>query len=143
MTHPAGPSFAAAPRSLVLEVEPASPEVAHRHLLARLSLETDPADVHHDRENGVPGLVVADMRDRASYAAQHIAGAVNLPYRELDEASTAHLSKDAVYVTYCWHPGCNASTKGAARLAELGFRVKEMVGGIEYWRRQGFPVERG
>jgi rhodanese-related sulfurtransferase len=46
-----------------------------------------------------------------------------------------------VVVTYCWGPGCNAATKGAARLAALGFRVKEMIGGIEYWRREGHPVE--
>ena len=142
MTQIARPTLEAGPRSLVLEVEAASPEVAHRHLSTRLAVETDPADVHHDLENGVQGLVVVDMRDPAAYAAQHIPGAINLSYRDLDERSTAGLSREAVYVTYCWHPGCNASTKGAARLAELGFRVKEMIGGIEYWRRQGFPVER-
>jgi hypothetical protein len=26
-------------------------------------------------------------------------------------------------------------------LARLGYRVKEMLGGIEYWIREGFPVE--
>jgi hypothetical protein len=26
-------------------------------------------------------------------------------------------------------------------LAELGFRVKEMIGGIEYWKREGYATE--
>ncbi len=29
----------------------------------------------------------------------------------------------------------------AAKLAALGFRVKEMIGGIGYWRKEGLPVE--
>ena len=29
----------------------------------------------------------------------------------------------------------------AARLAALGFKVKEMIGGLEYWRQEGCPVE--
>jgi hypothetical protein len=36
--------------------------------------------------------------------------------------------------------GCNASTKGAYKLARLGFRVKEPLGGIDWWRRDGHPV---
>src|SRR5207245_11627846 len=44
-------------------------------------------------------------------------------------------------VVYCWGPACNAATKAAVRLAALGFRVKEMIGGIEYWDREGYGVE--
>ena len=132
---------AAAPASLVLEVEPTDPRTAHRHFAARLSVETDPSDVHHDLEAGVAGLVVADTRSADAFAQEHVAGAISLPYRDLDEESTARLSRDVLYVVYCWDPGCNAGAKGAARLAELGFLVKEMLGGLEYWKRQGFPTE--
>lgn len=38
-------------------------------------------------------------------------------------------------------PACNTATKACAKLSELGFRVKEMIGEIEYWRHEGFPVE--
>jgi rhodanese-related sulfurtransferase len=31
--------------------------------------------------------------------------------------------------------------KAALALAELGFRVKEVLGGMEYWIREGLPVE--
>ena len=44
-------------------------------------------------------------------------------------------------VTYCCGPGCNSSTKAALRLASLGFRVKELIGGLEYWLREGGQVE--
>lgn len=145
MTQTAAARLLAAvpPASLVLEVEPAAPDAARRHYAAKLSVETDPSDVHRDLEAGVARLVVADTRSAADYAQEHVAGAISLPYRELDEESTAHLSRDALYVVYCWSPGCNAGAKGAARLAELGFRVKEMIGGIEYWKREGYPTASG
>ena len=44
-------------------------------------------------------------------------------------------------VTYCWGPGCNGATRAALALAELGYRVREMLGGFEYWAREGLPVE--
>ncbi len=43
-------------------------------------------------------------------------------------------------VTYCWGPGCNGATRAALEFARLGYPVKEMLGGYEYWVREGFPV---
>jgi len=31
--------------------------------------------------------------------------------------------------------------RAAPALALLGFRVREMIGGFEYWAREGLPVE--
>ena len=43
---------------------------------------------------------------------------------------------------YCWGPGCNGAVKACARLYEHGRTdVKEMLGGFEYWVREGFAVE--
>jgi rhodanese-related sulfurtransferase len=44
-------------------------------------------------------------------------------------------------VTYCWGPGCNGATRAALEFAKLGYPVKEMIGGFEYWVREGAPVE--
>jgi rhodanese-related sulfurtransferase len=44
-------------------------------------------------------------------------------------------------VVYCWSPGCNAGDKGALEFAKLGYDVKLMIGGFEYWAREGYPVE--
>jgi rhodanese-related sulfurtransferase len=46
-------------------------------------------------------------------------------------------------VTYCDGIGCNASTKAAVKLSRLGYRVKEMIGGIDWWRRDGLAVHEG
>jgi rhodanese-related sulfurtransferase len=40
-------------------------------------------------------------------------------------------------VTYCWGPGCNGATRAALAFARLGYPVKEMIGGYEYWVREG------
>ena len=40
--------------------------------------------------------------------------------------------------------GCNGATKAAMQLSALGFAVKEMIGGMEYWEeRERYPVECG
>lgn len=44
-------------------------------------------------------------------------------------------------VVYCWSPGCNAGQKGALAFSRLGFAVREMIGGYEYWVREGQPYE--
>jgi len=129
------------PFSFVLEIPAATPEAAHRHFLARLSVETDAADVFLDLDRKKKGFVVVDSRSKEAYAERHIPGALSMPTRTISAESTAHLSKDDVIVTYCWGPGCNGSTRAAARFAALGFRVKEMLGGIEYWVKEGYATE--
>jgi rhodanese-related sulfurtransferase len=56
-------------------------------------------------------------------------------------ATTAHLDRDLVYVCYCESAVCNAATKGALKLAELGFKVKRLSGGITSWLAAGHPVD--
>ncbi len=127
--------------SLVLETPAARPEEAYRHFQAKLSVETDAADVRLDLERGHTGFLLIDARSAQDFAECHIPGAISLPYRTITAESTAHLSKEKPLVIYCWSPACNAATKAAVRLSSLGFQVKEMLGGIEYWRREGSPVE--
>jgi rhodanese-related sulfurtransferase len=127
--------------SFVLEHPAAEPAAAERHFRSKLAVETDPADVHQDLERGHSGIVVVDTRSPDAYARCHVRGAINLPTRTIGPETTGALSRDKVIVTYCWGPGCNGSTKAAATLAALGFRVKEMIGGIDYWRREGLPVD--
>ena len=126
--------------SLVLETPAARPEDAQRHFLAKLSVETDAADVRLDLQRGQNSFVLIDARSAQDFEECHIPGAINLPARRISEA-TAQFSKEQLLVIYCWSPGCNAATKAAAKLSGLGFQVKEMIGGIEYWRREGGAVE--
>jgi hypothetical protein len=39
--------------------------------------------------------------------------------------------------------GCNGSTKGAYKLSSLGFKTKELLGGLDWWRRDGHAVLSG
>ena len=127
--------------SFVLEQPAASPERAARFFAEKLALETDPADVCRDIARGARGFVVVDARPAVDHAARRVPDAISLPWRSITADSTAHLSREDVLVTYCWGNGCNASTKAAARLAALGFRVKEMVGGIDVWMKERNPTE--
>jgi rhodanese-related sulfurtransferase len=127
--------------SLVNEFAAAAPDQARGHFLAKLTFETDPADLQADLEKARTDITVVDVRSAEAYESEHIPGAISLPHRQMNEDSTRVLDRERTIVTYCWGPGCNASTKGAARLAALGFRVKELIGGIEYWKREGYATE--
>jgi rhodanese-related sulfurtransferase len=58
----------------------------------------------------------------------------------MNAETVASLDRSKVYVVYCDGIGCNASSKGAYKLALLGFRTKELLGGLDWWRRDGHPV---
>lgn len=107
---------------------------------AKLNYETDSWDLSEALKRG-DNVVVVDARSAEAYAEQHIPSAINLPHRTMSEATTRHLDKNCVYVSYCDGIGCNASTKGALHLAELGFQVKELLGGLDWWRRDGYATE--
>jgi rhodanese-related sulfurtransferase len=129
-------------RSLVTETPSAASAAAEAHFAAKLELETDPSDVHSDLMAGHQGFVVLDARPLEAYRKAHVPGAISLPYRQVDSERTSFI-KDSLAVVYCWGPACNAAAKAALRLARMGFQVKEMIGGIEYWRREGYPLVAG
>jgi rhodanese-related sulfurtransferase len=123
--------------------EPATEPTARIHWIGTLGRLRHPADLYADIVAGTPNLVVVDARYPEAYAREHLPGAINLPTRDLDETTTAHLAREALYVVYCWNASCHASTKTARRLEALGFKVTELHGGLETWRKQGYPTERG
>ncbi|MQY15026.1 hypothetical protein SRB5_52030 [Streptomyces sp. RB5] len=114
-----------------------SPADAVAHYAARLAHEADVADVHADLEAGVPGLVVVDSRGDDAWAQGHIPGALHIPTARIPELAPALIPDGAAVVTYCWGPGCNGATRAALAFARLGYPVKEMLGGFEYWVREG------
>jgi rhodanese-related sulfurtransferase len=116
-----------------------APVAAAAHFAQRLATETDPDDLHTDLGRGAE-IVVLDARAPDAYRRGHLPGARSLPHRLVDAESTARLPRDALLVVYCAGPGCNAATKAAAKLSALGFAVKELIGGIEYWERSGYEV---
>jgi rhodanese-related sulfurtransferase len=59
----------------------------------------------------------------------------------MNEQSIANLDKTKTYISYCDGIGCNASTKGALNLSKFGFKVKELLGGLDWWKRDGYKTE--
>lgn len=131
----------AAVHSKVWEFPPAEAVTAETHFTEKLRCETDPADVWVDMQRGIDTFVLVDVRSHAAYHERHIPGAISLPVAEITRESIRVLPPGTMAITYCAGPGCNGSTKGARRLAALGVPVKEMIGGIEYWQREGYPTE--
>ena len=112
------------------------------HYADKLQYETDSWDLNEAIQNSM-SIVAIDARSPEAFAEEHIPGAISFPHRNMNESSTANLNRDVLYVTYCDGIGCNASTKGALNMARLGFRVKELMGGLDWWKRDGYPTETG
>ena len=126
--------------SAVWGVPAAPPAEAVAHFGAKLSFETDVSDVRADLDAGLPGLVLLDVRGPDAWSQGHVPEAVHLPGADIRRLARNRIPSGATVVTYCWGPGCNGATRAALALARLGYPVKEMIGGYEYWVREGLPV---
>src|SRR4051812_25951111 len=108
---------------------------AIRFFADRLTYQTDVSDVRAAR----PGeFVLVDARGQNAWDQGHIPGAVHLPHADIPARAADVLDPAVPVVTYCWGPGCNGATRAALALARAGYTVREMLGGVEYWVREGF-----
>lgn len=126
--------------SIVATTPAADARTALVHFEAMLSFETDCWDVHASLESGISDFVLADARGLNAFAAGHIAGAVNIPHREISEERLNDYPHDMLFVVYCAGPHCNGANRAAIRLAELGRPVKMMIGGVTGWLDEGFSL---
>ena len=111
-----------------------------KHYSDKLEFETDSWDLQEALRKGEK-IVVIDARSSESFKKEHIPGAISFPHRTMNPESTRSFDRAALYVVYCDGIGCNASTKGALNMAKLGFRVKELIGGLDWWKRDGYKTE--
>ena len=115
-------------------------EIAHQHFTHRLAVETDADDVAEAIREGTQDFVLIDARNAEAYAAGHLPGAISLYHRGITRETLDALPPGPI-VVYCWGPGCNGAAKAGAKISALGREVKEMLGGFEYYVREGHPVE--
>jgi len=127
----------------VTEIAAADAAEAVEHFETLLSLETDCWDVHESLTHQASEFVLLDVRAPQSFAAGHVAGAVNLPHGRINERNLAAYAPDTLFVVYCNGPHCNGADRAAARLARLGRKVKKMIGGIEGWKDEGLGLALG
>ena len=115
----------------------AGEQTAVDYFKAKLLFESTPHQLKADLEKGKVYLL--DVRDPESFAKEHIPGAKNIHAPDLPK----HLKeppKDKTIVTYCWNITCAMAPKAALQLAEKGFKVQELVGGLDEWKKK-FPTE--
>lgn len=107
---------------------------------AQLEYEITPGGL--DKLLGKPtnNVCVLDVRDAAQFDAGHIPGAMNVPLESLPSSFYA-LPKDKMIVPYCSDVACGMSAQAALELAQKGFRVQRLIGGIAEWSRRGFAIE--
>ena len=96
------------------------------------------ADLAAHIEAGTAPLVV-DVRSAEEYAAGHIPGAINIPFREMDQHLTELQSHDQI-VVYC-ERGVRANI-AEATLVDAGFStVLHLEGDMSAWRKADLPIQ--
>ena len=114
---------------------------AAEYLKAKLDFEATPYGLKHTLETTPGNVVVVDVRDEDAFRKEHILGATNIPAAEIVKR-LADLPKDRTIVTYCWDMTCALAPKAALELAQKGFKVQFLAGGIEEWKRKGGTVKK-
>ena len=108
----------------------------------RLAFETDVSDVARRPGVGRPRLRAAGQPQRRGVGAGARArrGAPARAGRSRHGRPPSWIRRSRSSPT-AGARRCNGATRAALALAQLGYRVREMLGGFEYWAREGLPVE--
>jgi rhodanese-related sulfurtransferase len=120
----------------------AAPDAAIAYFAASLAFHTDVSDVAAAlATGGDAGFTLVDTRSVEAWDLGHIPGAVHLPAGQIPQLAATLLDPNRPVVVHCWGPACNGATRAALALAQRGYRVREMLGGMEYWIREGLGHE--
>jgi rhodanese-related sulfurtransferase len=84
-------------------------------------------------------VIILDIRDHAAYQMEHLPNACCVPLDNLEE-NAGYLPKDKLIVTYCGDGECGQALRAALDLAQRGFHVRHLLGGMKEWTRRGYPV---
>ena len=130
--------------SFVSAIPAAASADAAAHFAARLSLETDCADVGASMKAGEKDFVLLHVVGTPqAYARRHVPGALHLRHAEITAERMAAWPADTLFVVYCAGPHCNGADRAALKLATLGRPVKLMIGGITGWADEGLAFATG
>jgi len=121
-----------------MNIEPMNIEQLN-HYQRKLAYEIDSWDLSVAIRAG-QHVVVVDGRSKEAFEQEHIPGALSLCHKDICFNQVTGLDKGALYICYCDGIGCNASTKTAMKLMTLGFEVRELIGGMDWWKRDGYAT---
>lgn len=104
---------------------PASPEAAFAEI----------ADAELLPMVDAKSVVIVDVNGSASYNEGHIPGAIDFESQKANLAALLPADKNALVVSYCGGPACNAWEEGAKAVQALGYtQIKHYKGGISGWK---------
>ena len=85
-------------------------------------------------------VVLIDVRPREEFEAGHIAGAISVPYDEIEQR-LAELPKEHEVVAYCRGPFCAYAHHAVRNLKAAGRSAQRLDVGWPEWRLAGLPSE--
>jgi rhodanese-related sulfurtransferase len=130
----------ATPEAPAAEIGPLDAHARVAFFRAKLDAEWGPHDLKKMLDQNREGVVVIDTRPPEAFAEEHIPGAVNIPTNQI-ASRLQEIPRDKDIVPYCWSVVCHLATRASMALAEEGYRVHELAGGIEYWKKYEMPLE--
>jgi rhodanese-related sulfurtransferase len=90
-------------------------------------------------------FVLVDALAPMAYAMSHLPGAINITPEWIDDRARRRIpDRDTEVVVYCADVDCDASTRVANRLIELGYsNILHYAEGKRDWTAAGLPLEGG
>lgn len=113
-------------------------EKAKAYFAAKMAFTTGPHELNGAGKNDI---AIVDVRFPGDYKHARIPGAINLPKGKWN--APRGISRDRLNVLYCYSQTCHLAAEAALELAAQGYKVVEMEGGFEAWRKSDFATEGG
>ncbi len=112
-----------------------------QYFQAKLAFEMTPWTLKGILDKTPDQVCLLDVRSPEHFVAAHIPTALNIPLADL-VSKLGTLPKNKTLVTYCSNLTCALAPKAALELAQKGFKVMQLMGGMATWQENGFPVEK-
>lgn len=116
-------------KSMITELR-AEPEKAAEVYKNRLAFSIGPVELKTLMEE--EPVKIIDARRVEDYETAHIPTAISVPLTEVKN-KLDELSKEDVYVVYCYNTYCQLALKTALKLAVAGFSTVILEGGFKVW----------
>ena len=126
-----------------------SNDLIHRKLTLHVTGAVVPAQRHHITVEDLGDLLILliDLRDPEAYAAGHLAGAVNIPFSELENWIDRLPREVDTIVIVLYDQSGTLSDQAVYRLSARGLdQARSLLGGLDEWQRRYedrplFPLE--
>jgi rhodanese-related sulfurtransferase len=112
------------------------------YLKAKIETEISPDELKLATDFDPATIYLIDVRERAAFEREHVRGAVTIPLAHLGEWIES-LPRGKPLVAYGWDMTCKLALQAALEMTLAGYPARVLAGGIDEWKRKGFPVEKG